>query len=116
MFSHTSRDGDVVRVSGVTTFDAIDAERFDVSGATTVNGDVRADDVSVSGAANVDGDLALPRNLFRELNALRACEGPHVVRLREAFATGRSLAMVLEHCDTDLRTVLERHASPVDAR
>lgn len=59
-------------------------------------------------AANVDGDLALPRNLFRELNALRACEGPHVVRLREAFATGRSLAMVLEHCDTDLRTVLER--------
>jgi cytoskeletal protein CcmA (bactofilin family) len=46
-----------IRVSGITSFDEVDAERFDVSGVATVEGDVRADDASLSGSTHVGGDF-----------------------------------------------------------
>lgn len=56
-----------------------------------------------------EANLCLPHNLTREVNALRACAGPHVVTLHETFAVGRSIALALEHCEVDLRTVLRAH-------
>lgn len=50
-----------VSVSGPSQLDAVDASTFDASGATTVDGDVRADTVDVSGTTDVGGVLAAER-------------------------------------------------------
>jgi cytoskeletal protein CcmA (bactofilin family) len=50
-------DGRRISVSGPTQLDAVDAAVFDASGATSVNGDLRADHSDVSGATTVGGDI-----------------------------------------------------------
>lgn len=54
MSEDTSRE---IVVSGPTHVESVDAARFEASGATTVDGDLRADTVDVSGATSVGGDL-----------------------------------------------------------
>lgn len=50
-------DGRRISVSGPTHLDAVEAATFDASGATTVDGDLRADRADVSGATSVGGDI-----------------------------------------------------------
>lgn len=50
-------DGHRISVSGPTHLDAVEATAFDASGATTVDGDLRADRTDVSGATSVGGDV-----------------------------------------------------------
>lgn len=46
-----------IDVSGPSHFDAVDADVFDASGATTVDGDLRVDRSDVSGATSIGGDI-----------------------------------------------------------
>ncbi len=46
-----------VRVSGIATYDEVIADRLDVSGVLTVDGDVRVERAKLSGATTVQGDF-----------------------------------------------------------
>ncbi|KAL4458336.1 hypothetical protein ABPG75_013201 [Micractinium tetrahymenae] len=50
----------------------------------------------------------LPRHVQRELRLLRTVRHPCVVALKEVLQQGFSVALVLEHCLTDLRVLLAR--------
>lgn len=56
MHSQTERD-DRVRVSGIATYDEVNAERLDVSGVLTVAGDTHAERATFSGATTAQGSL-----------------------------------------------------------
>ncbi|WP_227352794.1 hypothetical protein [Haladaptatus salinisoli] len=47
----------MIRVTGITSFEEVDAQRFDVSGVATVDGDVRVDAASLSGATRIGGEF-----------------------------------------------------------
>lgn len=58
MFGTTDTSGDDVRVVGPTNLSSVDCESFSAAGATNVEGDVTATDVSLKGTASVGGDVS----------------------------------------------------------
>lgn len=57
MMSETKHDRQRISISGITRLDSVDAQSFNGSGSTTVEGDVEADWVDLSGSATIGGDL-----------------------------------------------------------
>ncbi|PSC69602.1 cyclin-dependent kinase 20 [Micractinium conductrix] len=61
-------------------------------------------------------DGVLPKHVQRELRVLRALHHPGVVTLHRTLLRGFSVALVLEHCLTDLRHLLAAlRGTPLDA-